>query len=229
MTEKQINQLKSLLSESNLKSTSKEFDQSILQASRDHLEQQAESKPGSRVSLSTLLLPLSAIRSAIIAVCLTIAIFVGMGQMLTFKSADLMTSKAIGNDVQITPQDVDNTDADQRIDKPKRQIAAQAPSQIQRDKDLLNSIQDSGLPQTSELLANMEFSLDNDRSYAQASIDLAMSDIRSMIDIGELNNARERYVQLKRVQLKEHCPPCDLPESLDAFYISSNISLPKTG
>ena len=166
----------------------------------------------------------------------TFAIFIGMGQMLSVDNKELLSLnrnlnvEPISSDGEMTKESTQGTTS-HRINKPQAYQFTQAPVQVLRDKALLESIELNGLPSTSELMSSLDISLNIDRNNAQQSIDLAMSDIRSMIDIGELNNARERYVQLKSIQLKQHCPPCRLPETLDAFYIdqSNRAASTKTG
>ena len=182
--------------------------------------------------LKRVLQPLGFIRTATIAVSFTLVIFVGMGQLLKFDHSDLMAIKnkqKSPDSVQVVGTEPFKPQSELKIHKPVALIAEQAPSQIQRNKALLDSIESTGLPATSELLATMEFSVISERSLAQSNIDLAMNDIRMMIKLGELNNARERYVQLKHEQLKQHCPPCRLPDSLDDLLIAQTSSVLNTG
>ena len=234
MTEKQIKQLQSLLIQSSPDRPSDELDQRILKASKENLSAQvdADNKPQPFAWLKNIIVPLGFIRSATIALSLTLAIFLGMGQLLKFDHSELLAIKNNTNDnksVDVVGTEPIVSKTNQRINKPVPQVATQAPSQAQRDNALMESMSSIGLPDTSELLATMEFSLASDRSLAQASINSAMDDIRSMIHLGEFNDARERYVELKRVQLKQHCPPCRLPDSLDDLLIAQTTSVFNTG
>lgn len=234
MTEKQIKQLQSLLTQSSPDRPSEELDQRILKASQEHILSQdnADNRPQPFAWLKSVIAPLGFIRSATIALSLTLAIFLGMGQLLKFDHSELLAMKNNTNDnksVDVIVKEPNVLKTNQRINKPVPQVATMAPSQAQRDNALMESMSTIGLPATNELLATMEFSLASDRTLAQASINSAMDDIRSMIYLGEFNDARERYVQLKRVQLKQHCPPCSLPDSLDDLLIAQVIPVFNTG
>jgi hypothetical protein len=234
MTEKQMKQLQGLLAQSNPDKPSEELDQRILMASKEHLSAQAiaNNQPQSLAWLKNITSPLGFIRSATIALSLTLAIFLGMGQLLKFDHSELLAIKNNGNDresIDINNADFVTSKPNQQISKPIPQLVAKAPSQAQRDSFLMESISTIGLPDTSDLLETMVFDLASDRSSAQASINLAMDDIRSMIHLGDFNDARERYVKLKRVQLKQHCPPCGLPDSLDDLLIAQSASILNTG
>ena len=232
MTEKQIMQLQNLLSKSTAEATSDDFDQRVLEASKQAIVLKKASSNDSKDRLKTLLQPLGFIRTAILSVSLTLAIFVGMGQLLTFDHIDLTATnknEKSQDTIQVIGTEPFKAKSDLTIHKPVALIAEHAPSQIQRDNALLSSLESIGLPETRDLLATMEFSVISERSLAQNNIDSAMDDIRSMIELGQFDDARERYVQLKRVQLKQHCPPCTLPDSLDDLLIAQTSSAINTG
>lgn len=235
MTEKHIKQLYALLSQSSPEGSSKELDDKILLASKERLSQiQSTDQFGQSSSwLKRSLAPLGFIRTAGIAVSLTLVIFLGMGQLLSFDHDDLIAIKPNlkeqdGMRVIGTKPFISETKL-ASISKPVQELIEQAPMQVQRDKALLESVQSIGLPDTDDLLATIEFVVESDRALAQVSIDNAMGDIHSMLIQGELNNARERYVQLKQVQLKQHCPPCRLPNSLDDLLIAQTSAEFNTG
>lgn len=221
MTEKQIKQLQTLLSQSTTETTSTECDERILQASQAQATSNSVTSTSSAAWRHAILRSVNFVRTTTIAVSLTLAIFVGLGQLLTLEQADLVAingNEAAQNIPHVASADPLDARTKQVINRPRGEfnaVPAQAPSQVQRDTAMLSVVGAHGLPDTSQLLATMTFSVASERSLAQANIDLAMADIRLMVQLGKLNNARERYVQLKQVQLKRHCPPCRLPESLD--------------
>lgn len=75
------------------------------------------------------------------------------------------------------------------------------------------------LPSVPDLVRSMEFVAEADRSEATIQLISALADIEYLIEIGHLNDARERYDRLR-----ERCYSCQLPRSLEALAVSSHSS-----
>lgn len=203
MTEHQINQLKSILSDSKLGPNSAELDERILQAAKQQQHQVRTAKPS--------LFSLTYLQPAIFAVVITVCTFIGMGYVVSNKNeANLAFEPSPDLKMENTPvlEVIEPISRPNRIEVTKRPVLSkQAMDQI------LLALE---LPDSSELIAEMEFSVDVDQSQVAENLYLALSDIREMIHMGELDDARERYAQLR-----ESCDDCDLPGSLEALVLSS--------
>jgi len=60
-----------------------------------------------------------------------------------------------------------------------------------------------------------------DLAEMEQSISFALADIRGMICLGELDDARERYAQLK-----ESCTACRLPSTLELLVLNNQARGP---
>ena len=214
MTEKQLSQLKSLLEDSSLASelqkTSTELDEKILSAARAREASQASTPNRAEFGLS-----FSMLATASLAIILTVGLFFGMSQMILPEESSMHISN--GADLEQQQLFQKNSKVKDLISRPESVTMQDAPSKVSRDRILM----EFSLPATNELIANVEFEFQQDRSHAQVAIDIAMFEISSMIELGSYDNARERYAMLL-----EDCHGCSLPTTLEALVLSA---MPQTG
>lgn len=218
MTEKQIEQLKKVLSESKLPDNSVELDSAILKSAHDSASQWQDVE---KADVSTPerhlfgLMPLSFLRSAGLATVLTLGTFVLMGQLISVDEElvvdDTGLTNVISNESVKEPVELKQT----HIRLPENIALEPAPSQLSRDQILLSF----DLSDTEELLAGLPLtpSIEPDTdAFYQVAVQPAIVDIDLMIRTGELNDARERYGELKL-----DCNGCGLPDTLEALIIVS--------
>ena len=214
MTEKQLSQLKSLLEDSSLASelqkTSTELDEKILSAARAREASQVNNPKRAEFGLS-----FSMLATASLAIILTVGLFFGMSQMILPEESSMHISN--GADLEQRQSFQKNSKVKDLITRPESVEMQDAPSKVSRDRILM----EFSLPATNELIANVEFEFQQDRSDAQAAIDIAMFEISSMIELGSYDSARERYAMLL-----EDCHGCSLPTTLEALVLSA---MPQTG
>jgi len=146
----------------------------------------------------------------------TIGVFLVMGQMVKVEEP------LVG--INISDMNIDTTSENNGInssvqtaikfpDNPTRELE---PSRLSRDQILLNF----DLVHTQQLLAKLSLDFNSNSSSGHNEFDdetvrLAMVDINSLIKTGELDDARERYSDLKT-----ECDGCGLPETLEALVIA---------
>ena len=90
----------------------------------------------------------------------------------------------------------------------------QAPQTLSARDQILAEMK---LPNTAEILASLKFDVQQDRNLAEASINIAMTDIRQLIGVGQLSKARQRYAELRTM-----CANCTLPDTLEMLVIDAN-------
>lgn len=71
------------------------------------------------------------------------------------------------------------------------------------------------LPSVTDIIRSTEFMREDQRSAATMELISALADINNLLDQGELDLARTRYLELR-----ERCYVCQLPNSLEAFALS---------
>jgi len=236
MTEKQIEQLKKILADSTLADSSTELDNAILMSARESAKQPlAEKKAVSDQAMRAQAgffesLPVSFLRSASLAIVFTVGTFVVMGQLVSvdeniasFDDAVIEENEVLSNEPVYKPNRT-------IIILPENVALEPAPSRLSRDQILMNF----ELSDTEELLAKLSLKFEpstkpnNDGLFGTA-VQIAMLDIDSMIQTGELDDARQRYSDLKT-----DCDDCGLPDTLEALVIASQefaakADSPKTG
>ena len=215
MTEKQIQQLKKMLADSSLADNSSELDNTILKSAHAAAKLNRVSvKPASSVnSVANRVfgfLPVSLLRSATLAVVFTLGAFFAMGQIVNVDESKIALKQA-DNFIDFDTSS-EKKPARTTIVRPENVALEPAPSRLTRDQILMSF----KLSDTGELIANLPFEFDRNSSFTQNSIALAMTDISSMIGVGELDNARQRYSELI-----SQCDGCNLPETLEALVIAS--------
>jgi hypothetical protein len=72
------------------------------------------------------------------------------------------------------------------------------------------------LSYTEALLAELSFKFKQNTGFDQNNINVAIADIGSLIKVGEFNDARKRYHDLRT-----ECDGCDLPDSLEALVLAA--------
>lgn len=214
MTEHQIRHLKSILTDSKLGANSAQLDEKILQAAEQHSDVRVVTPKRSLILGSAYLQP------AVFAIVITIATFIGMDYMVSNEpvhSAALDGQERQPIRVESSPlldPAMENRGSHR---KPDRISVAKRP---ERSKQALDQILlKSELPETAALMANMDINVD--LAEMEQSISFALADIRGMICLGELDDARERYAQLK-----ESCTACRLPSTLELLVLNNQARGP---
>lgn len=212
MTEKQIEQLKKMLSDAHSIGSTDELDNQILEAARLESEKlKAESTVSRGGSW------LKSLGSLGVAAMLTVIVFLGLSQVLS--PDDLVVKKASTQGVDSVA--FESTEAgssaqplsENTIVKPSNRQLSSAPSSGSRDDILMQF----DLGETEDLLANLSNDLFGDAGVKQGSIRLAMNDINSLIKIGEFDGARQRYRDFAF-----DCKECDLPASLEDLVLAAS-------
>jgi len=210
MTEKQIEHLKKVLADSQLAENSPELDDLILKSAHESAHaSQVKFKSTPRNFLT--LVPVSFLRSATLAIVFTIGTFFAMGQLVSvdenvaaIDESKLNIKEAASNEAAIKPDQTPLT-------LPENIALEPAPSSLSRDQILMNF----ELSDTEELLAQLSFDFSENPKLVQNNIEVAMIDISSLIQTGELDNARQRYSDLKT-----QCDGCSLPATLEALVLA---------
>ena len=223
MTEKQIEQLKKVLSDSKLADNSSELDDAILQLAHDSA-QTTRANSQSKSTNVFALLPLSFLRSATLAIVLTVGVFFAMGQLV---SVDENIAALDQPEIKVgNAADSESfSQASQGVIVLPENVALEpAPSGLSRDHILMTF----ELSETEELLAKLSFDFSNNSDSSQADFDVAavqvaMVDINSLIQTGALDNARQRYSDLKT-----ECDGCSLPDTLEALVIAAQAFASKS-
>jgi len=216
MTETQIEQLKKVLADSSLPDNSAELDDAILTSAHQAVQQRV--KPDRHASRVFDLLPIAFLRTASLAIVFTVSVFLAMGQLVSVdheaielnKIATLSSPNATMNTVA-----AEQTTIASSQDRPlsRSNIALKPlPSGLSRDQILLNF----ELSDSEELLATLSFEF-NQSSLDRNKAELAMVDINSLIQVGELDNARKRYGDFIN-----RCIACGLPETLEDLVLAAH-------
>jgi hypothetical protein len=222
MTETQIEQLKKVLADSSLPQHSVELDDVILKSAHQ-AAQQHRANSGRQANRLFDLLPLAFLRTASLAIVLTVGVFLAMGQLVSVdQNAAVVDNSAVLNKAAPrNPSATMNTDVTEQITIASSQgrplstsnIALKPlPSGLSRDQILLNF----ELSDTEKLLATLSFEF-NQSSLDRNKAELAMVDINSLIQVGELDNARKRYGDFIN-----RCIACGLPETLEDLVLAAH-------
>lgn len=225
MTGKQIEHLKSALANSKLADNSSKLDELILKSAHDSAQQTKANTKSNFRSINLLgLLPMSFLRSATLAVILTLGVFLAMGQVLNVDEATIGKSKRLVNNAEtvidnVVSQETLNEPRQSTITKPEHLVLEPAPSGLSRDQILMSF----ELSDTEELLAESTFEFTQNSAFTQNKVVLAIADINSLIQVGELDNARQRYSELIT-----ECNGCGLPKTLEALVLAAQEFASKT-
>ncbi len=221
MTEKQIEQLKRVLSgssvyDSELTDHSSQIDALILTAARETAEtNRAKARAKASLLRTRARWSFSLLRSASLALVFTIGVFLVMGQMIKVNEP-LVGTGAFEMKIDSTSGSKDISSSGQAaIEIPDHPAREPEPSRLSRDQILLNF----DLAETQQLLTklSLDFNRNSGSDHSEldaATVQLAMVDISSLIKTGELDDARQRYSELKT-----ECDDCGLPETLEALVI----------
>lgn len=215
MTEKQIEHLKQVLTESKLADNSRELDERILKSAHDLVDATSENtKPQNNAATLLGFQPISFLRSASLAIVFTVGVFFAMGQLLSVD--DTLTAHQQTESDTPKPVSIERieTQSQRQIVRPRSLAMEPAPSGLSRDEILMSF----ELSDTEALLAELSFEFSQNSAFDQGSIEVAMIDINSLIETGELDNARQRYSDLK-----SECDSCNLPNSLEAFVLAAQV------
>jgi len=229
MTEQQFEKLKELLHSSDASDNSNQLDQKILSAAHQQAVQAKQEQQNQRahrrmMSWLTSILQAGLIQAAVLSVTLTLALFFVFGQIIHADAPVLLSNDfSTHNDVRnqnlpvITFTRSNNRVANSNIETQTHSFEVlDAPEMVSSRDQLLEQMQ---LPDIDTLLDDMIFDDQNDRQLAQSTITLAISDINSMLNTGELETARQRYAELKK-----SCEVCELPDTLEALAASYRVS-----
>ena len=205
MTEHQLNRLKKHL-DSSAESTPSNLDNDILKAAQLKLEQNTENKQTH--SWLNRLIKSSFAQAGLVSVALTMLFFVSFALLVKPNSSPNIKSESYVIEFEHgkkAPQTAIKNTSEYIVDE------LEMPETQQGRDQLLAQV---ALPDVDALLAEMGF--DEDQGHEKSLINIAMSDIRFMLDNDRFDNARLRYAQLK-----QRCEDCPLPDTLEALLINS--------
>lgn len=216
MTEQQFDQMKRLLESSKGEQNSQALDQQILSEAAENVSSMKTTKSiNGWFSASFSYLRLNSLNdylqsgfvpSAVVSISLTLAVFFGLGQLLSIEITPLKNDQVLTQQQAIVEVDKGHaikTNKKHDIALVEKPILGEARAKV---------IAQMELPDIQSLLNEMTFEQTQDRTLAENAINIAMADIRSMLDLGRIDSARERYALLKL-----DCFKCSLPDSLDAL------------
>ncbi|MFQ3243698.1 MAG: hypothetical protein ACI9SP_000323 [Arenicella sp.] len=221
MTETQIEQLKKVLADSSLPDNSTELDDAILKSAHEAAQQRVGS--GRKANRLLALLPLAFLRTASLAIVFTVGVFLAMGQLVSVNKNTLeLNNTAVRNgtatdnpsatmNTTVSEQTIITSSQDSPLNTANVALKPM-PSGLSRDQILLNF----ELNDTAELLATLSFEFSQsglDRNRAE----LAIVDINSLIQVGELDNARKRYGEFIT-----RCVACRLPRTLEDLVLAAH-------
>jgi hypothetical protein len=157
-------------------------------------------------------------RSATLAVVFTVGVFLAMGQLVSvdenivaLKSAEVEIRNVVAESSLKGP-------AQTMIVRPEIIALEPAPSHLSRDQILMSF----ELSDTEVLMAEFSFEFSQNPETTQNNVEVAMVDIHSLIQIGELEGARQRYSHLKM-----ECGGCGLPDTLEALVLAAQVMATK--
>ena len=224
MTEQQFEKLKTLLDSSHAPDNSTQLDNKILSAAKQNIAQpthnrvQESSKSNLRISSVSWFarfFQTGLIQSAVLSVTLTLALFFVLGQILKTDPEKSYVKKPVSeyehssqalSEIQFATQE---ESVAANLDTPITVVNTPLPEPDFSDpRDQI--LAQMSVPDIQALLNDMNFNQQSDRQFAQSLISLAMSDIQFMLEVGNLDNARQRYAQLK-----QNCNVCTLPNTLE--------------
>ena len=225
MTEQQFEKIKALLDASTPLQTSSKLDNKILSMAAQQVDQDKQQQARGQMSAGSYKKVLSWLQkltqngiaqAAVLSTALTLVVFVGMAQLFKIEQGpSFVASEQTTVEFEVSSKRVDET-APVRTAIALPTIEFEMPeTQQARDQILANM----PLPDINSLLNDIVLQDSSDRQFTQSVVSIAMKDIRFMLDNGQLNDARVRYARLK-----EHCPECELPDSLEALVVITNNS-----
>ena len=205
MTEHQLNRLKQHL-DSSSESTPSNLDNDILKVAQQQLEQNTENKQTH--SWLNRLIKSNFAQAGLASVALTMLFFVSFALLVKPNSSPSIESESYVIEFEHgkkAPQTAIKNSSEHIVEE------LEMPKTQQGRDQLLAQL---ALPDVDALLAEMNF--DEDQGHVKSLINIAMSDIRFMLDNDRFDNARLRYAQLK-----QRCEDCPLPDTLEALLINS--------
>ena len=214
MTEQQIKHLEKILNHSKADLETPELDKKILLAAKTKTS--TNSRP---INFNPFnLIQFGFLGSATLSIMITAGIFFTLNRIISVeRSSSILSADPITLNKQNQQRNVtQSTQTPEIISRPDHIVIAVPTTQHARDQILM----EMDLPDIKTLLSKMESPLSKDIILTENLIVQAMDDIRLMISNGKLNNARQRYDELKR-----YCISCSLPESLEALVLNNRISL----
>jgi len=229
MTEQQIENLKQLLSNSETPDSPSELDNKVLKAARLYSQEVNNTREKNFLSrIFNAFSPLGKLSAGALSVLLTAAIFLGMNQIIKVDSEFQTTEGLLATsddgkiELEIIAKEstTNRTISESNLGKPKFEPkivgtkTEQAPQRLSARDQILAEMK---LPNTAEILASLKFDIQQDRKLAEASINIAMTDIRPLIGVGHLSKARQRYAELRTM-----CAHCTLPDTLEMLVIDAN-------
>ena len=207
MTEQQLNRLKQHL-DSSAELTPSNLDNDILKAAQQQLGQNTENKQTN--SWINRLIKSSFAQAGLVSVGLTMLFFVSFALLVKPNSSPSIESESYVIEFEYgkkAPQTAIKNTSEHIVEE------LEMPKTQQGRDQLLAQLT---LPDVDELLAGIGFEDHQDHAHTKSLINIAMSDIRFMLDNDRFDNARLRYAQLK-----QRCEDCPLPDSLEALLINS--------
>jgi len=217
MTEQQIENLKQLLSNSETSDCSSVLDSKILNAAKLQSEQSTNSAQDKSSSwFFHAFNSFGKLSAAALSVVITAALFVGLNQLISVDSSPHETDRPLvktGNDnIEIELEVVVNdSPTNENIAEPK---SVTPPARQPARDQILSEME---LPNTADIMASLNFDIQQDRNLAEAAINIAMNDIRQFIGVGQLHKARLRYAELRKM-----CSNCTLPDTLEMLVFNAN-------
>lgn len=222
MTEQQIEQMKSLLADSDRQQNSAQLDEKILHAAaRTAQQRQSPTRQETSVRRS-----FGSLVTASLAVLLTGGAFLLMSKMVEVNEpGPLVQGESDELQLVLEAQPViPQQSASIVTPDPTELLPKELPPTVNpyyRSKDEI--LAELDIPSADALLDSMEFSLAKDRPLARQALELALADIDLMLNEGEWDDARKRYDRLRRA-----CTVCTLPPTLEAMALNTQ-DLPDRG
>lgn len=212
MTEQQIKYLQEVLDRSNLEPNSVKLDSTILRASHEHTEAAPEGvEAKSLLGFLAIDAHLGAFGVASAAIGLTVVMLLALSFLVDtnkFRQPANVDTQLV---IELMPQSAElnivEPVASGIVSRPDDSFTQATPHS---ESELLKT--DLVLPNTEELLKELDYALPQHQRDARNAISLAMNDIRRMLDGGRIENAKDRYEELV-----ENCDVCILPATLEAL------------
>ena len=179
-------------------------DQTVLDAAQAHASRQTKVR---KTFAEWLLAPVGVASNALASIAVTATVFFAMAQaiLLPQPSFELEDQEVMPEAVQQQMANVSPTRTEKtKSERPKFEV-------YQPDQVLL----EISLPNVADLIRSMEFVAEAERADATIELIMALADIEILIGAGQLNQARDRYLDLR-----ERCYACQLPVSLEALALS---------
>lgn len=216
MTEQQVKKLKDLLDATDAPINSAELDSRIMRAASTQAEQRNRSHRDNKPFLGFM--SSSLFTAAVLSLLMTAGVFIALSQIVnTGNQSNIAAQSKTAIEINFgsgaalkahKPVSSDSTQVAVRLDE-----LSPTPTDSSQTRDQI--LAQMSLPDGQDVLGGMEFLLEADRVLAEQSVQLAMSDIRTMIGQGQLKSARERYERLR-----QSCDVCSLPSTLEALVLN---------